>query len=52
MKTTPKEKWNQLKREIIAKINEIDSETPFSEKEKAWWMEMTDILREVSNLDD
>jgi hypothetical protein len=32
--------WSKLRIEMLGKINAIDQDTPWSEKEPEWWAEM------------
>lgn len=44
---TPKEKWENLKREFLIKIQEIDNETPWENPEPDWWLEMSKFETQV-----
>ena len=47
MCSTPKEKWENLKRYIIEQTDKIDKETEWQPNEPEWWLEMTTISRNV-----
>lgn len=49
MTITPKQQWEKLKREIKQRIDEIDKETPFSDTEPEWWLEMQTLRRSIQN---
>jgi len=40
--------WNQLRQEILIKIEQIDQDTPFSETEPKWWLEMSNVRRIIN----
>ena len=37
--------WEELKKETLKKIREIDKETPWSCCEPEWWLEMSNVER-------
>lgn len=45
MGSTPKEKWENLKRYIIEQTDKIDKETEWRPTEPEWWLEMSTIAR-------
>ena len=47
MGSTPKEKWENLKRYIIEQTDKIDKETEWRPTEPEWWLEMSTIARNV-----
>ena len=47
MGSTPKEKWDNLKRYIIEQTDKIDKETEWRPTEPEWWLEMSTISRNV-----
>lgn len=47
MGSTPKEKWENLKRYIIKQTDKIDKETEWRPNEPEWWLEMSTIARNV-----
>ena len=47
---TPEEKYKQLLTEIIAKIDEIDKETPWRISEPKWWLKMMDLRTFIHKL--
>lgn len=40
---SPLAEWHKLKLEMIQKIEEIDNNTPWSEKEPDWWINMMEV---------
>ena len=47
MGSTPSEKWENLKKYILAQTEKIDKETPWQNTEPEWWLEMQTIERNV-----
>lgn len=41
--------WDDLKQDFLDRINQIDGETPWSESEPSWWLEMQQIARAIRN---
>jgi len=39
------QKWKKLSQEMIDKINALDKDTPWSETEPKWWIEMSNVRR-------
>lgn len=46
----PSQLWEELKEEILSKIEEIDCQTPWQDVEPNWWMDMKKIEREILKL--
>jgi hypothetical protein len=49
---TPAERWKELKKLILTEIQSIDSDTPWTETEPKWWLEMSEIERHIMDLPD
>lgn len=47
MGSTPREKWENLKKYILTQTEKIDKETPWQNSEPEWWLEMQTIERNV-----
>lgn len=45
---TPKQEWEALKAEVIARIKGIDDRTEWQATEPAWWLEMMNIGRALA----
>ena len=45
----PKEEFYKLLEEICDKVDIIDENTPWSEVEPQWWLDMMEIRRKVVN---
>ena len=45
-----KEKYEELKQQILKSIEEIDKETPWQNIEPEWWLEMMELQKFVINL--
>jgi hypothetical protein len=43
----PDEEWEDLKKEILEKIDKIDKNTPWQDYEPKWWLEMMDIRKKI-----
>jgi hypothetical protein len=46
-KSTPQDKFKQLKKAVIEVTEQIDKETPWQEREPKWWVEMKDLQEQV-----
>ncbi len=46
---TPWEQWQELKRETLSKIKDIDNATPWSEIEPKWWHEMMNVSAAIQD---
>lgn len=42
---SPGDRWASLKAEMLAKIEVIDKDTPWSATEPGWWLEMSEFRR-------
>jgi hypothetical protein len=47
MGSTPRQRWEKLKRHILEETAQIDKDTPWQEQEPEWWLEMQTIERNV-----
>jgi len=47
MGSTPREKWENLKKYILTQTEKIDKETPWQSTEPEWWLEMQTIERNI-----
>jgi len=42
-----RERWLALKAEFLAEVNKIDNDTPWSNSEPGWWLEMMTAAKAV-----
>lgn len=42
---TPQQQWEQLRAELLERIEQIDKEVPWSEVEPKWWLLMKEVER-------
>jgi len=47
-----KEKWLELRQRILDEIKALDKETPWSESEPKWWLEMRQVQKEIIKTSD
>jgi hypothetical protein len=45
---TSRQKWEIFREEVTARINEIDKETPWSETEPEWWLQMMEVQKLIN----
>lgn len=50
MDKLPSEQWDDLKKEILKKIDKIDKNTTWEPYEPDWWLEMMDVKETVMGI--